>query len=146
MLIDHLTIDAEEMLRAALYGCLDAISTDLLRDIIDQLLYIFITFLSAGRNLLHQVVIGFRFQITKRQIVEFDLHLGDTESLSQRRIDLHRLLSLLLLLGRRHIAKSTHIMQSVGKLDQDDTDILRHGKEHLTEILCLNFYLILIVI
>ena len=33
-------------------------------------------------------------------------------------------------------------MQTVCQLDNDNTDILCHGKEHLTQVFCLNFYLI----
>ena len=33
-------------------------------------------------------------------------------------------------------------MKSVSKFDQDYTDILCHGKKHLTKVLCLLFYLV----
>ena len=36
-------------------------------------------------------------------------------------------------------------MQAVGKLDQNDADVLCHGKEHLPQVFCLNLQLIRIV-
>ena len=33
-------------------------------------------------------------------------------------------------------------MKTVCKLDQNNSDILSHGKKHLSEVLCLNFYFI----
>ena len=42
----------------------------------------------------------------------------------------------------RHILQGTHIVQTVGKLDDDNTDILCHRKEHLTKILSLDLQLI----
>jgi hypothetical protein len=32
-------------------------------------------------------------------------------------------------------------VQSIGELDHDDPDIVRHGEKHLAEILCLLFLL-----
>ena len=34
--------------------------------------------------------------------------------------------------------KCTHIVQSVGKLDNNDSYILSHGQEHLAQVLCLH--------
>ena len=36
-----------------------------------------------------------------------------------------------------HVLQSTHIVQTVRQLDQDDPDILCHGEEHLAEVLGL---------
>ena len=33
-------------------------------------------------------------------------------------------------------------MKAVCQFDQDDTDVLRHGKEHFSQILCLHFHFI----
>ena len=39
--------------------------------------------------------------------------------------------------------KRAHIVKSVGKLDKDDSDIFRHSKEHLTQVLSLHINLLL---
>ena len=39
------------------------------------------------------------------------------------------------------MSQCAHIVETVGEFDQDDTDILGHGKEHLSEIAGLHFLL-----
>ena len=34
-----------------------------------------------------------------------------------------------------------HIVQTIRQFDHNDADILRHGEEHLTQILCLHLQL-----
>ena len=59
-----------------------------------------------------------------------------------RSIDIHGLTCFLFLLLRLHILKSTHVVQTVRKLHQDYTDVLRHSKKHLTQVLRLDLQLI----
>ena len=71
-------------------------------------------------------------EILKRKVIQLCLHFGNTESLGDRRIDVHRLFRFFLLLLRLHKLQCAHIMKAVGKLDNDDTDILCHGEKHLS--------------
>ena len=41
------------------------------------------------------------------------------------------------LFGRQHRTERSHIMQAVCNLDQDNTDIVTHGKQQLSEVLGL---------
>ena len=59
------------------------------------------------------------------------------------RVDFHGLTGFFFLLLRLHVLQRTHIVQTIGQLDQDDTDIFCHGEEHLAQVLCLHLHLVL---
>ena len=52
-------------------------------------------------------------------------------------LESNRTLTILLFCG-----KSTHVVKSVTKLDEDNTNILGHSKKHLTDILDMSFFLV----
>ena len=54
--------------------------------------------------------------------------------MGQRSIDFHSFARNALLLILTKMLKGTHIVQTVGQFNQDDTDILRHGHKHLTVV------------
>ena len=58
------------------------------------------------------------------------------------RVDLHRFTGFFLLLLRLHILERSHVMETVRQFNDDDTDILCHGQEHLPQILGLQLHLI----
>ena len=63
--------------------------------------------------------------------------------MGNRRIDLQRLTSDLLLLFFAHVLQRTHVVQTIGQLDQDDADILGHRDQQLAVIAGEIFLLIL---
>ena len=95
---------------------------------------------------MHQLVINFRLVIFQRKVIEFCLDLGNTKTLGNRSINIHRLSGLLFLLGRCHKLHRTHVVQTVCQFHDDNTDILRHRKEHLSQVLCLGLQFILGII
>ena len=52
-------------------------------------------------------------------------------------IKVKRLTGYLELLRGQHGTQSTHVVETVGYLDQDHPDIVAHRQQQLTEILCL---------
>ena len=132
VLVHHLFINTEEMLRPAFYLGFNPCFFHVGLYFVHDLFYKSFPRVFAQGDLFRQVVIGFRFQIFQRKIVQFHFDLGNTQTVGDRRIDLHRLLGLFLLLGRRHILKGTHVVKAVGQFDQDHPDILCHSKEHLS--------------
>ena len=102
----------------------------------------FFPFRLPGIDLIHKIKKHFRLRILQRQIVKFCLNLGYTKPLCNGRIDVHRLPGLFFLLGRRHKLQSPHIMQPVGKLNNNNPNVLCHGKKHLAQILRLNLQFI----
>ena len=142
ILIDHLFINTEKVLCPAVHMRGDPgivhVLLHLCHDTSDKI----ISCALAQRNLLHQLIIDFRLQILQRQVIQLDFHLGDTEPLCDRGINIHRLARLLDLLFPRHVFQRTHIVKTVGKLDQNDPDILCHRQKHFSQILRLNLHLI----
>ena len=57
--------------------------------------------------------------------------------MGQRRVHEQRLRGDLLLLVGTHVLKGPHVVQAVGKLDQDDAHVVAEGEQHLSEILRL---------
>ena len=50
------------------------------------------------------------------------------------RVNLHILQRFIALLLRFPEGRRPHVMQAVGKLDDDNPDIIRHGDEHFTDV------------
>ena len=73
----------------------------------------------------------------KRKVLQFPLDVVDSETMRERRVYLERLLrdgdSLLSFVGLNR----AHVVQTIGQLDQDHADILRHHQKHLAQILRL---------
>ncbi len=65
------------------------------------------------------------------------LNVAHTKPVSDRRVEVHRFQRGLALLFGRTRVKRSHIVQSVGKLYDDDTDILAHRHKYLANILRL---------
>ena len=131
-LIDHFFIDAEEMLDPSVHLSLDP-------RILHMLLYLFhnpvdkiLSFTFFQGNLVYQIVVHIRLQVFKRKIIQFHLDLRYTKAHGNGRINIHGLPGLFLLLFRTHVLQSTHIVETVRKLDQNYSDILCHGKKHFS--------------
>ena len=80
-------------------------------------------------------------KIADRKILKLLFNGSDTEAVSYRGIDFYCFKGNLSapLLGLEH--KSSHIMKPVCELDNNNSDIARHGNEHLSDILRLLFFL-----
>ena len=80
-------------------------------------------------------------EIFERQILKLPLDALHTEAVGNGGVDLHRFKRLLALLFRRLILHGAHVVRAVGKLDENDADVLGHGHEHLAQVLHLLFFL-----
>ena len=81
--------------------------------------------------------VGIGVEVVESQILKLLFYGSDTESVSDRRIDVHGLESSVPLLFEGTVFQSPHIVEAVAELDYHNADILRHGKEYLTDILSL---------
>ena len=139
VLVDHLFINTEEMLHTPAYLRFDVRVLHMLLYLFHDLLYELLPLHLTVVNLLHKLEECLRLGILKSQVVKLCLDLGYPKPLGDGGIDIHRLLRLLLLLRGRHELERPHIVQAVRQLNNDDPDIFRHSKEHLTQVLCLHF-------
>jgi hypothetical protein len=78
-----------------------------------------------------------RVERLKRKVLELPLDRVDTEPMCERRVHLEGLARLLELLLPAEILDRPHVVQPVGKLDEDDAPVLRHRDDHLAVVLGL---------
>ena len=146
ILVHHLLIDTEKMLCSSrdirLYASLINVSANL----IHKSLNIFIPHALSKSNLLHQIIISLRIEIFHGKVFQLDLDLADTKTLCDRTVNILCFTCNTNLALFRLILEGTHIVKSVCQLNHNDTNILRHRKKHFTQILCLHFQTIRILV
>jgi len=142
-LVLHLLIDAVQVLLAALDA---AANLDLLQrafeglgDLADEFLLIAARPLQLA--LQHLVAVG--IQCPESQILEFQLHRVQPETLRDRRVDLQGLARAAAALDRRHHPEGAHVVHAVGELHHDHPNVAHHRQQHLAEALGLSFLAIL---
>ena len=142
VLIDHLLVDAEDVLDSAVDLPFDAGCREMLPhfggDLLDEVLALRL----ARFDLADELFVDVGLQVFQGEVVQFHLDLRNAEARGDRRIDVQRLLGDPLLLLRRHVPKGPHVVQAVRQLDQDDPDVLRHGEEHLAQVHRLHLFLL----
>ena len=133
----HLLVDGIQVLRPSLDVRLDPQLLQLAaqgrRDAVDQRLPLTSTRFDQARDL----SVRPRVERLEGQILELPLHLLDAEPVRERRVDLQRLGRdpPLLLFGERR--DRSHVVETVGELDQQDPDVARHRHDHLPDVLGL---------
>ena len=108
---------------------------DLLLDGVDECL----TLVTAYFKHLLYFGICVGVKVPERQIFYLVLDSPDTETVSYGRIDVHGLQSCVPLLVCGTELERSHIVEAVAELYYDNSDILRHGKEDFSYVLCLLF-------
>ena len=137
----HLRVDAVEMLCPAVHRGVDAGVLqgldDGLADLVDQLF----PFRTLLVQLAREIPVDVGRQVFQAEVFQFGLDLGHAEPVGEGRVDLPRFEGDPLLLLRFQKGQRPHVVEPVRELDEDDAHILRHGNEHLAEILGLEFLL-----
>ena len=108
---------------------------DLLDDEIDEV----VALVQLLMDIFDEELIGFRLEVFEAEVFQLALDLRNTQPAGKRRIDVQRLLRHLDLPLFGKEVQRPHIMQAVGKFDDDDADILRHRDEYLAEVFRLLF-------
>ena len=72
--------------------------------------------------------------ILEAQVFQFRLDGEKPQTVCQRSIEVKRFTGYLELLCGQHRTQRTHVMETVGYLDQDHPDIVTHRQQQLTEI------------
>ena len=79
----------------------------------------------------HDLLVHLRIQRGERQVFEFPLDGIHAEPVRQWCINFQSFLGFLLLLFLREPAESTHVVQTVGELNDQHANIAGHGDDHL---------------
>ena len=138
----HLLVDAVEVLGSSVnVVVLYSVSFELLGDLGYDLSHEGFSFGTLSRDKTYEFVVTVMVKISETKILEFPLDLKYSEPLCERHVYIECLPGLLDLLLGSLILHRTHIVKTVRELYQDDSDILRHGYEHLSNIRCLYLFL-----
>ena len=92
-----------------------------------------------GRHHLRERLVGFRFEVLERQILQLPAHFGHAEAMRERCIQIARLLRDSAALFGGEPVQRTHVVQPIRQLDQDDPRILGDGQQQLAVVLDLAF-------
>ena len=76
-------------------------------------------------------------EVHEGRVLQLRLELPDAHPVGQRREDVERLPADLHLLLGLHVLEGAHVVEPVGQLHDDDPVVLRHGDEHLAQVLRL---------
>ena len=78
-------------------------------------------------------LVGIGLQVEEGQVLELPLDRAHAQAVGQRRVYVHGLARLKQTAVLAQGGKRAHVMQAVGEFDDDDADVLGHGKEHLAQ-------------
>ncbi len=138
MLRLHLRPDAVGFLDARLYFVLDACLVELLPDGGRELVEDACQVLADALQLVLDRLVFLGVLVAETEFLELLLHFVQAESVCQGSVDVERLARNLVLFAGQLAAQGAHVMQSVGNLNQDDSDVFAHGEQQLLEALRLD--------
>ena len=137
----HFAVNAVDMLNAAVDRCVHPI-------FFEAALYLSLNIVHEcfeGRHALlkglHYLVVSRGVKVHECQVLKLPLGLLHTQAVRNGSVDLHRLKRLYALFFLGLICHGAHIVQTVGDLDEDNADILRHRHQHLAQVFHLLVFL-----
>ena len=104
-------------------------------NLFDDLLLAALAFPQRGFE--HAVAEG--VQVLKAEVFQLHLHAIDAKAVGDRGINIERLACDPPFFLGRHRAERLHVVQAVGKLDEDDANVLDHREHHLAKTFSLRF-------
>jgi hypothetical protein len=130
---DHLLVDRVVVLRAAGDLAADLQLAQLVVDRGHDLLEVGLPFGVAFLHHRHDLLVALGVEGLEAEVLEPQLELLHPEAVRQRRVDVERLLRDPLLLLARHVLDRLHVVETIGELDDQDPDVLRHREDHLAQ-------------
>ena len=134
-LIVHFFINAEDRFYAPRHGVRNFFFGKLFADLRLCILQKIAVFAVAVLNVLFDLFVADRVEVLQRQIFKLALDFLNTETVGKRCVDVHGLERDAALFCVGLCREGAHIVQTVGKLDEDDADVFGHGKKHLAQVL-----------
>ena len=136
-----LLMGAVDSLDAGFQGAGDFVFLELLGQPVLDLLQQVLPYPSFLLDFLSDLAMRLRVQGGEGKILELAPDLSHAQAVSDGSVDFHGLLGNPLPSLHRKEFQSPHIVEPVGQLDQDDSDVVHHGQEHLAKILRLAGFL-----
>ena len=130
----HLLVDGPIVLGTAVdLEVLQADAVELIGKRLDGLGKVALADLARLSHHARDALVGIGLQVEEGQVLELPLNRAHAQAVGQGRVHVHGLASLkqatILTQGRQR----THVVQTVGKFNDDDTNVLGHGEEHLAQ-------------
>ena len=86
---------------------------------------------AAGDDEVIEFGVALRIQRREGQIFELLFEAAHPETVSQRCVDLQRLVGDALLLLERHRGDCAHVVETIGQFDDENPEVLGHRHQHL---------------
>ena len=138
-LADKFLMNAEQALDAAFhlgrYPCFFQFVAQSLFNSRQELLALF----AAGLDCVVHLLVGQRIEIAESQIFELAANLSHAQAVGYGPINFQSFLGDFLLAFWRKMFQRSHVVQPVGKLNQDDANVVDHSQHHFAQILSLLF-------
>ena len=130
----HLLVDGPIVLGTAVdLEVFQANAVELVGERLDGLGQIALTDLARLRHHARDALVGIGLQVEEGQVLELPFNGAHAQTVGQGRIHVHGLASLKQATVLTQGCKGAHVVQTVGKLNDDDADVLGHGEEHLAQ-------------
>ena len=133
----HLAVDAVNVLDAPVDRGVYAL-------VVHALLYLLLHLVHEDAKRIHArgegvgyLLVALAVEVVERAVLQLPLYLLHAEPVRDGGVYLHRFSGLYELLFSALVVHGAHVVQAVGNFDEDDTDVLRHGDEHLAQVLGL---------
>ena len=92
-----------------------------------------------GLDLGAQRFVGLRLEVLERQLLELVLHLAHPQPTGDGGVDVEGFLGDLDAALLRKVMQRPHVVEPVGELHENDTNVIHHRQQHLAEVLGLPF-------
>ena len=129
----HLLVDAPHVLGAPSHLRLDPHLREPCSELLLDLSEVDLTLGRPGRDHVVDLGVALRVQRGETQVLELLLEFAHAEPVSQGRVDVHRLPRRLLLLLSGERCDRPHVVQAIGELDDQDSNVVGHRDEHLAD-------------
>ena len=138
LLFLHLLPDAVNALGTALHVVFEPCSVKFLCNRTNKPLYIGITALLCGIQVVLNHVVGIMLKVFQREVLQFTLQLVQSQLMSQRCIEIACLFrDTMLGLNVLSITYLSHEVHSLSNHYQDNPHVLSKGEQQVTEVLTL---------
>ena len=138
-LLLHLAVDAVQVLFAPEHMRDEALFPQAPFQAVADLGDDFLAVAADALDFLLDDAVAHRVERGEAEFLEFEADPVDAETLRDRRVDIEGFTCYTAALDRGEGAERAHVVQAIGELDEDDTDIVRHRHEHFLKIRRLLF-------
>ena len=130
----HLLVDGPIVLGAAVdLEALQANAVELVGERLDGLGQIALANLARLSHHARDALVGVGLKVEEGQVLELPFNGAHAQTVSQGRVHVHGLASLKQATILAQGCQRSHVVQTVGKFNDDDANVLGHGEEHLAQ-------------